>query len=178
MAVNNRDDFAEQIVRNQHRVFAYIATLLANHDDAEDVFQATCLILWRKWDEFDPGRDFFGWACGIAHNEVRNLLRSNRRGGLRLSDDVLAQVADTRLKADKYFEARSHFLSRCLEKLSDEQRGLIEQCYLGDEAIRSIAEAMGISPAALTMRLQRIRKILFECVENAARDEKRERESP
>ncbi len=58
MAIDHRDDFAERIVRNQHRVFAYIATLLANHDDAEDVFQSTCLILWRKWDEFDPGREY------------------------------------------------------------------------------------------------------------------------
>ena len=75
MAIADRDDFAEQLVRNQRRVFAYIVTLLSNRDDAEDVFQSTCLILWRKWEEFDPGRDFFTWSCGIAHNEARNLLR-------------------------------------------------------------------------------------------------------
>ena len=158
MAFGDRDDFAEQLVRNQHRVFAYIVTLLANRDDAEDAFQSTCLILWKKWEEFDPRRDFFGWACGVAHNEVHNMLRRRQRGRLQLSDDLLAQIAETRLKADKFLEARNQFLALCLEKLSEAQRRLVEDCYLGDRPIKAIAEEMGISPAALTMRLQRIRK--------------------
>ena len=80
MVFDDRDSFAEQLVCNQHRVFAYIVTLLANRDDAEDAFQSTCLVLWKKWKEFDPSRDFFGWACGVANNEVRNMLRQS---GLR-----------------------------------------------------------------------------------------------
>ena len=171
MASTDRDDFAEQIVRNQRRIFAYVVTLLANRDDAEDAFQSTCLILWRKWDEFDPGRDFFSWACGVAHNEVRNMLRRNRPNRLELSEDVLSQISETRLKADTLLELRSQFLGLCLEKLPDGQRRLVELCYLGDQPIKAIAEEMGISPAALTMRLQRIRKILFECIDLAANDE-------
>jgi RNA polymerase sigma-70 factor (ECF subfamily) len=171
MASTDRDDFAEQIVRNQRRIFAYIVTLLANRDDAEDAFQSTCLILWRKWDEFDPGRDFFSWACGVAHNEVRNMLRRNRPNRLELSEDVLSQISETRLKADTLLELRSQFLGLCLEKLPDGQRRLVELCYLGDQPIKAIAEEMGISPAALTMRLQRIRKTLFECIDLAANDE-------
>ena len=174
MATVDRDDFAERIVRNQRRVFAYIVTLLANRDDAEDVFQNTCLILWKKWDEFDPSRDFFGWACGIAHNEVRNLLRRKRPARLQLSEDVMARIAETRLKADKFLEIRGQFLALCLERLADAQRRLVEQCYLGDKPIKALAEEMSISPAALTMRLQRIRKILFECMELAVKDEPRD----
>ncbi len=171
MAFADRDDFAELLVRNQHRVFAYIVTLLANRDDAEDAFQSTCLILWKKWDEFDPRRDFFGWACGVAHNEVRNMLRRRQPGQLQFSDDLLAQIADTRLKADRFLEARNQFLALCLEKLSQAQRRLVEDCYGGDRPIKAIAEEMGISPAALTMRLQRIRKILFECLDLAQKGE-------
>lgn len=171
MAIADRDDFAEQLVRNQRRVFAYIVTLLSNRDDAEDVFQSTCLILWKKWEEFDPSRDFFTWSCGIAHNEARNLLRRKRLPRLQLSEDVMAQVAETRLKADKFLEMRGQFLSHCLEKLADGQRLLVEQCYLGDKQIKTLAEEMGISPAALTMRLQRIRKTLYECIDLASKSE-------
>jgi RNA polymerase sigma-70 factor, ECF subfamily len=173
MVPDRRDELAKRIVHHQHRVFAYIATLLANHDDAEDVFQSTCLILWRKWDEFDADRDFFSWACGVAHNEVRNFLRRGQRNRLHLSEEVLTQVANTRLMADDVLEARSRFLALCMKKLSEDQRRLVEQCYAGAEPIKAIAEAMGISPAALTMRLQRIRKILFECMTRALEDEPR-----
>ncbi len=171
MALLDRDDFAEYIVHNQHRVFAYIATLLPNRDDAEDVFQNTCLILWKKWEQFDSSRDFFTWACGIAHNEVRNFLRLKRPGRMQLSADLLVQVNETRLKADELLESRGQFLGLCLEKLPDEQRKLVERCYLGDLTIRAIAEELEISPAALTMRLQRIRRILFECVDSAVKRE-------
>jgi RNA polymerase sigma-70 factor, ECF subfamily len=174
MSFGDRDDFAERLVRNQHRVFAYIVTLVANRDDAEDAFQSTCLILWRKWEEYDPHRDFFGWACGVAHNEVRNLLRRNHRGRLRLSESLLTQISETRLRADQFLETRSQFLALCLEKLSDVQRRLVEHCYLGDRPIKAIAEEMSITPAALTMRLQRIRRILFECVDLELRSEQGE----
>lgn len=167
----DRDDFAELLVCNQRRVFAYIVTLLSNRDDAEDVFQNTCLILWKKWAEYDPRRDFFAWACGIAHNEARNILRKKRPPRLYLSEDVMAQVAETRLKADRLLELRGQYLSQCIEKLADVQRKLVEKCYLGDTPINRLAEELGISPAALTMRLQRIRKTLFECIDLASKDE-------
>jgi RNA polymerase sigma-70 factor, ECF subfamily len=66
---------------------------------------------------------------------------------------------------------RSYFLGPCLARLSDEQRQLIERSYLGDESISSIADDMRISPAALTMRLQRIRRILFECIDLASKSQ-------
>jgi len=168
---DDRDAIAEKIVRNQHRVFAYIVTLLPNRDDAEDVFQNTLLILWGKWKDYDPSRDFFSWACGVAHNEVRNVLRRNPQGRVRLSDDLLEQIAQTRQMADGIFESRSQFLVHCLKKLPGNQRGLIERCYLGSEPIKVIASELGISSAALTMRLQRIRKLLFRCVNSAIRAE-------
>ena len=36
----------------------------------EDVFQAANLVLWRKFDQFEPGTNFFAWACQIIRYEV------------------------------------------------------------------------------------------------------------
>lgn len=169
MTSDDQNYFAEQIVHHQHRIFAYIVTLVSNRDDAEDIFQNTCLILWKKWEEYDRRLNFFSWACGVAHNEARNRLRTSRRSHLHLSDDVLSQIGEVRVSADELLELRARFLASCLNKLRDEQRRLISRCYLGDEPIKAIAEEMNISPAALTMRLQRIRRILFDCVEIASK---------
>src|SRR5260370_21160240 len=90
----------ERFVRSQDRIYASLATLLPNRADAEEVFQQTSLILWRKWQQFDPGRDFVRWACGIAHHEVSNFLRKRAdRGRVYLSEDVLAELAEVRLEA-------------------------------------------------------------------------------
>src|SRR5947199_6801108 len=99
--------FVERFVRSQDRLYAYVATLLPNRADAEEVFQQTSLVLWRKWQQFDATREFLPWACGIAHHEVRNFLRKHKdRGRVFLSDDVLEQVAQSRLKLHDVLAAR------------------------------------------------------------------------
>src|SRR4051794_9938980 len=60
-----QDQFVEQFIRSQGRVYAYIVTLLPNRDDTEEVFQQTSLALWKKWQEFDPTRDFVRWASSF-----------------------------------------------------------------------------------------------------------------
>jgi hypothetical protein len=53
---SQHERFAERFVRSQDRIYAYVVTLLPNRADAEEVFQQTCLALWKKWGEFDPAR--------------------------------------------------------------------------------------------------------------------------
>src|SRR5436190_24162203 len=99
------DRFVERFVRCQDRLYAYVATLLPNRADAEEVFQQTSLVLWRKWQEYDLGRDFLPWACGIAHHEVRNFLRKHKdRGRVYLGEDVLAEVGQVRLELHDLLE--------------------------------------------------------------------------
>src|ERR1700722_10832150 len=104
----NHDQFVEGYLRSQDRIYAYVVSLLPNRADAEDVFQQTSLILWKKWQQFDPTRDFVTWACGIAHFEVRNFLRKQQdKPGIArvyLSEDVLEEVSQVRLEMHDVLE--------------------------------------------------------------------------
>ena len=81
------------MVRNQQRVFAYIVSLVPNRADAEELFQQTCLTLWEHWERYDMSLDFVPWACGIAHNHVRNFLRKRQNSQTQLDADVLEMLA-------------------------------------------------------------------------------------
>src|SRR3954451_13479307 len=116
-ADRRHDQFVERFVRSQDRIYAYVVTLLPNRADAEEVFQQTCLALWKKWDQFDPARDFVAWACGMAHYEVRNFLRRPDRGRVYLSEDALSEVAEARLDAHDALEDRRRALQKCLDGL-------------------------------------------------------------
>ena len=83
------DEFVEELLKNQRPLYAYIAILLPNGDDADEVYQQTCLILWQKWEQFDHEKEFLSLACGVAYNELRNYLRKKDRRPLTLSQDVL-----------------------------------------------------------------------------------------
>jgi RNA polymerase sigma-70 factor (ECF subfamily) len=159
------DQFVERFVRSQDRIYAYVALLLPNRADAEEVFQQTSLILWKKWQQFDPARDFVRWACGVAHLEVRNFLRKHAdKGRVYLSEDVLAEVAEVRLESHDVLEARRQALRRCLDRLEAGTRELLERCYAGRESIKTIAESRGQRPNVLYMTLKRLRRALFDCV--------------
>ena len=162
------DQFVERFVRSQDRIYAYVVTLLPNRADAEEVFQQTSLILWKKWQQFDPGRDFVRWACGIAHNEVCAFLRKHAdKGRVHLSEDVMAEVVQVRLDVHDLLEVRRRLLRHCLDQLKQGHRELLERCYAGKDSIKAIAAELGQRPNVLYMRLKRLRRAVFDCVNRA-----------
>jgi RNA polymerase sigma-70 factor (ECF subfamily) len=159
------EQFVERFVRSQDRIYAYVATLLPNRADAEEVFQQTSLVLWKKWQQFDPSRDFLRWACGIARHEVQNFLRKQApHGRVYLSEAVLAEVTEIRLGLHDVLEARRRALHQCLDRLQQNSRELLERCYAGRDSIKTIAESLGQRPNALYMTLKRLRRALYECI--------------
>jgi RNA polymerase sigma-70 factor (ECF subfamily) len=171
-ASQQHEQFVEQYVRCQDRIYAYVATQLPNRADAEEVFQQTSLVLWKKWQQFDLGRDFVAWACGMAHHEVRNFLRKHKaRGRVYLSEDALEAVAQARLEAQDALEARRQALRHCLDRLEPGRRALLERCYAGPDSIKTIAEGRGQPPNVLYMTLKRLRRLLFDCVSRTLRAE-------
>ena len=55
MESDRRAEFAELLRQHQSQLFGYIHSLLRNLSDADDLFQQTTLILWKKFGEFERG---------------------------------------------------------------------------------------------------------------------------
>lgn len=163
MDVEKHRQFAERVVRTQQRVFRYVASLVPNRADAEELFQQTCLTLWENWDRYDPELDFLPWACGIAHNHVRNFQRKRGNSQVQLEADVVdllaARSAELQLSDDDKLAA----LRQCLAELNDKNRTLIESYYAG-RTVPEIAAARSATPNAIYKLLHRIRESLQTCV--------------
>lgn len=164
MASLSSDEFIERFVGVQSQVFGYIATLLPNRADADDLFQQTSLVLWKKRDQYDPSRQFISWALGIAHNEVRNFLRQGHHRGAHLSDALVEHLAEVRYATADRCATQLQQLAECMERLPPDQRELLEQCYLEIQSIKSIAQQRQIEPGTLYKRLDRIRWTLLDCI--------------
>ena len=163
-----RGDFVAQLVQHQRRIYAFIGSLVHHQADIEDLYQQTCLLLWKKHEQYDGSREFLPWACGFAKHEVFNYLRKrDARGRVYLSEQVLAEIAEEHLRTESEGDARRESLDGCLAKLHDRQRDLLRRCYEGTHTIKEIAADMRISPAALTMRLQRIKQSVLTCLEKS-----------
>ncbi len=165
-------EFASRLREAQTRIFGYIYSLVRNLDDADDLFQQTCLVLWDRYGQFDPERSFTSWACGVARFEVLNFLRSRSRDRLYFSDDLnlLLIEAHENLAADQ-LEDRRDALSACLKKLRERDADLLQACYAAPVRIPEVASARGRSAHSIHNSLRRIRRTLFECVQRTLAQE-------
>jgi RNA polymerase sigma-70 factor, ECF subfamily len=164
--------FVQLFAKIHDDLFAHIFALLPHWSDAEDVFQKTSLVLWRKFDEFEPGSNFLAWACKVAFFEVRNFRRVSSRDRLRFNDALLEQLAVEREVRPALGSLQHELLAECLSKLSDDQRELLCRAYEGETTIRQLAGELFRSPQTIYNRLNFIRRTLFECIEAASQRRK------
>jgi RNA polymerase sigma-70 factor (ECF subfamily) len=157
-------EFAAILRQHETRLYGYIHSLVRDLNDADDLFQQTTLILWKKFAEFDRQRSFFSWACGIARLEVANFLRSRGRQRLYFSDDLNLLLVEAQAElSNEELEDRRDALARCVEKLRDRDRELLTECYSA-AGVHAAADGRGRSTHSIYNSLRRIRRALYECV--------------
>lgn len=158
-------EFAARLLQHQAQLFGYIYSMLRNFDDAEDLFQQTCLVLWDRYDQFDPARSFVAWACGVTRLEVLQFLRTRGRHPLYFTDDTNLLLIEAHGEIEhEGLEARRRALDECRKKLRRRDQELLETCYGGSTRIPEIAQRWGRSTQSIHNSLRRIRLALFECV--------------
>jgi RNA polymerase sigma-70 factor, ECF subfamily len=157
-------EFLRLHTKHQHRVLAYIFTLVPNRADAEDLLQDTAVLLWEKFDQFEPGTDFVAWACRVAYWKVANHRKRFARSNLMFSDELLQAVAQRTIELAPQLDDRREALRECMKRLEDRDRRMITARYELDGGAQRAAEAARRTLPATYKALYRIRKALFDCV--------------
>ncbi len=142
-------EFASCLREIQTRLYGYIHSLARDLNDADDLFQQTALILWKKFEEYDRERSFFSWACGIARLEVVNFLRSRAR------------------------RRRRDALAKCVAKLRERDQELLLECYQETGGVNEAAARRGRSSQSIFNSLRRIRRALYVCISRTMSQESR-----
>jgi RNA polymerase sigma-70 factor, ECF subfamily len=162
---DDRADFATLLRRHQTQLFGYIYSIVRDLDDADDLFQQASVVLWDKFEQFDPARSFVNWACGVARYEVLNYLRARSRNRLYFCDKLdLALVEAHESLEQERLDDRRDALEGCMKKLPERDLELLEACYGRSICIPDVARARGRSTHSIHNSLRRIRRLLFDCV--------------
>ena len=160
--------FVQQLAEAQRGLYAYILQLLPNRMDADDVLQATNLVMWSKRAEFHQGSDFPAWAARIAYYEVLTHRKKLHRDKLRFNDQLIEQLAREASTDAGHMESILRTLRQCMEKLSESDRDLVHWQYTDDLRPREIAERLGRSAGAIAQAMHRIRMTLLKCIDESA----------
>jgi len=163
-----RGAFARLFGQHDRWLFAYLVSLLGNSAHAEEVFQDVCVVLWREYETYQLGTNFVKWVSVIAHNQVHRFRRQQRRTGPQLSDEAVDLLANDAVERASFLDARRDALRSCLEKLSASDRQLVRHCYSDSRVnFKGAAEVLGRPANTVYKALQRIRRLLYECIERA-----------
>ena len=123
------------------------------------------MLLWQRFDQFEPGTNFRAWACQIAKFEVFNYRqRQNKTGGVQLNEEFFERVAAAAAEREEYFDTCFDLLIDCLGALSAKDRQLITRRYEAGMTSGRLAEMLNRPKASVYKSLSRIRAALLACV--------------
>jgi RNA polymerase sigma-70 factor (ECF subfamily) len=163
--------FLSLFLRSEREIFRYVAVLVPNVADAEDIVQQTALALWEKFDAYDPNQPFTPWACRFALNKARQWIERRQRWKTLLEGGLVEELAQRREALGPELEVRLKHLEGCLSKLPVDQRSLVEGYYYRRDPVEKLSAASSRTVAATYKMLQRVRQSLQSCIESAAKPE-------
>jgi RNA polymerase sigma-70 factor (ECF subfamily) len=161
--------FAALVQRHGPLVLGVCRRVLRNPHDAEDVFQATFLVLARKAVSIPWQTSVGKWLCVVAQRLALNvragtLRRQARERSLALhgGDQLLAE--EHHPQADPLAEIARRELRRVLDDelhhLPEKYRAPLVLCYLEGKTNEEAARELGWPTGSMSRRLERARALL------------------
>ena len=166
-----QQQFLSLFLRSEREIFRYVAALVPNVSDAEDIVQQTAIALWEKFDAYDAGQPFTPWACRFALNKARQWIERKQRWQALLENGLAEELIQRREALRPEIEIRLNRLESCVGKLPKDQRELVEGYYYHRTGIDALSESSGRTVQATYKALQRIRQTLLICVDRAGNPE-------
>lgn len=148
--------FAALIRRTERTALAVAYAACGDAQAAADAVQEAFLKAWQKLRDLENADRFIPWLCGIVRNAVADQsrrLRPEARESLPATADAEADPALAIVRAE-----RSRQIDDALRSMDDESRAVVVLRYYEGLSSREIGEALGISTAAVDMRLSRARQ--------------------
>lgn len=161
--------FAEIVEQTSPKVFALCLRLSGNEHDALDIMQDTYLRVFRSLDSFRGDSSLSTWIYRIAANCASTQLSKRQRRSERALDvdvDILGNLPEKAHDRDPELVSESgddrRRLIAALGSLPFSLRSVVVLYDVYDLSHEEIATELGISRAAVKVRLHRARKKLHE----------------
>jgi RNA polymerase sigma-70 factor (ECF subfamily) len=166
-------EFLRLWAAHQPRLFAYILAMAPQWHDAEEILQETSVVLWRSFDQFQPGTDFRAWAAKAAFHQVLSFRKRQKRVAVPVSQTFVEAVAEQCNELGDDLDEQLRTMADCVEKLSPSERELITACYEPNAVTRDVATALGRPAGTVYKSLTRIRRMLMQCIEQTLSEGRR-----
>jgi len=163
--------FSILVNRYEVKMTSYARRMLYNAEDVKDVVQDIFTKAFVYMNSFDKKRKFSSWLYRIAHNEIINAYKKNKRKGfLPLFDlDVflphhLNNDGD-KISNDLEQKEMQEIISKCLNRIQDKYKEPLALYYLEGFSYKEIADIMHLPVSTVGIRIKRSKEIMKHILE-------------
>ncbi|MES2224549.1 MAG: RNA polymerase sigma factor [Patescibacteria group bacterium] len=165
-AKKDQQHFAVLVDRYVPKLTHYIRRRsAATPHDIDDLLQNIFIKVWRNINEYDTSLLFSSWIYRIAHNEMIDWYRrEKRRSTLSLDDEaqniVSKLFAEEDLVAQFSSQEQRAQIKEALGTLDDKYKEILLLRFFEDKSYEEIGDILRIPPGTVAVRINRAKKQL------------------
>ena len=172
--------YIKQILAGNITVFSYIVDrhkdkaynlafrICGNREEAEELAQDSFFKAYRSLGSFKMKSSFATWLYRIVYNTTVSHVRIKKKGVLSLEDfpaDATDFIGNNTSDEVAETEYRSSLVNFALQKINEEERGLISLYYYEQMSTEEISDVTGLSKSNIKVKLFRARLKMQEIIE-------------
>jgi len=166
----NETRFVTLFVQHQEAIRSFLKTIVPVGVDHEEILQEASLTMWRKFDTFQPGTNFKGWALQVAKFTTFNHIRKLKNDRLVFKSSLIELIANDVEAGQSMLESRRLALSYCKTKLRESDSVVLSAYYFKGKSVVEYAESVNRTSNAIYKQLDRIRRDLLCCIEGFVKE--------
>ncbi len=164
----NYNAFSHIVDRHKDKAYNLAFRICGNHEEAEEIAQDSFLKAYRSLKGFKMKSSFATWLYRIIYNSAISHIRIKKRGVLSLEDfpaDATDFIGTDTSEDEAEKEYRSSLINFALQKINEEERGLISLYYYDEMSTEEISDVTGITKSNIKVKLFRARQKMLEIIE-------------
>jgi RNA polymerase sigma factor (sigma-70 family) len=164
----NSNAFSYIVDRHKNKAYNLAFRICGNHEEAEEIAQDSFLKAYRSLKSFKMKSSFATWLYRIVYNTSISQVRLKKKGVLSLEDfpaDATDFIGNNTTEEEAEKEYRSSLINFALQKLSEDERGLISLFYYEEMSTDEISEVTGTSKSNIKVKLFRARQKMLEILD-------------
>ncbi|MGC1392098.1 MAG: RNA polymerase sigma factor [Bacteroidales bacterium] len=169
----NNNSFSYIVDRHKDKAYNLAFRICGNHEEAEEIAQDSFLKAYRSLKSFKMKSSFATWLYRIVYNTAISYVRTKKKGVLSLEDfpaDATDFIGSNTSEEEAENEYRSALINFALQKINEEERGLISLYYYEEMSTEEISAVTGANKSNIKVKLFRARQKMLEIIEKVEKN--------
>ncbi len=163
------ESYQQVVSACHHLIRATVLRQTADPDLADEIAQEVFVRGWLKRQQYRPGTNPRAWLLAITRNLIlefqRQQTRDNRHIRELIRHELLRRAGQFASPEESLASRRAQALQVCMQKLTGEQRELLDLVHSQGLRTSGAADVLGIQSTTCRQRLSRIQRSLRQCAE-------------